>query len=79
MNARMNAVSHHENAKVALVEIIDLKWLLAGEGIHLHVERLQHDAAYARQVLDAAAAATNEALRRAAMRLRPQLELGPAG
>ena len=39
-----------------LVEIIELKWLLAGEGIHIHVERLQNDPAYACRALDTAAA-----------------------
>jgi predicted metal-dependent phosphoesterase TrpH len=60
-----------------LVEIIELKWLLRGHGIHVHVERLQSDPEYARATLDAAAAMPNEALRRAAERLRSQLLPAP--
>ncbi|KPF60841.1 hypothetical protein D621_01810 [beta proteobacterium AAP51] len=53
-----------------LVEIIELKWLLRGHGVHVHVERLQSDREYARETLDAAAALPNAALRAAAQRLR---------
>lgn len=56
-----------------LVEIIELKWLLAGEGIHIHVERLQTDSAYACRALDEAAASASPALRAAALRLRGRL------
>ena len=59
----------------SLVEIIELKWLLAGEGIHLHVERLQNDPDYARRALDAAADSASPALRAAALRLRDRLAL----
>ncbi|MBI5717463.1 MAG: hypothetical protein HZC37_07230 [Burkholderiales bacterium] len=69
----MNALSHRETDALALVEIIDLKWLLAGEGLHLHVERLQKDPAYARGVLAAAAASKNPALREVALRVRKLL------
>ena len=67
-----------------LVEIIELKWLLAGEGIHIHVERLQNDPAYACRALDTAAASANPALRATALRLRIRLlpvsqEPPPAG
>lgn len=56
-----------------LVEIIELKWLLAGQGVHLHVERLQSDPDYARQTLDHAAASPSAALRETAARLRRRL------
>jgi hypothetical protein len=56
-----------------LVKIIELKWLLAGEGIHIHVERLQRDAAYARRALDEAAASASPALRAVALSLRSRL------
>ena len=56
-----------------LVEIIELKWLLAGEGIHIHVERLQTDAAYACRALNEAAASTSPTLRATALRLRNRL------
>jgi hypothetical protein len=55
---------------MALVEIVELKWLLAGEGVHVHVERLQSDPEYARRILDVAAASSNPALRVAAERVR---------
>jgi hypothetical protein len=59
----------------ALVEIIELKWLLAGEGFHLHVERLQTDRDYARQALHRAQASPNAALRETATRLLKKLRL----
>ncbi len=58
-----------------LVEIIEVKWLLRGYGIDVHVERLQSDAEYARRTLDHAAATPNAALREAALRLRRCLQL----
>ncbi|RVU46158.1 hypothetical protein [Rubrivivax rivuli] len=57
-------------APSCLVEIIELKWLLRGHGIDLHVERLQSDPEYARQTLDTAAALPHAPLRAAAARLR---------
>lgn len=56
-----------------LVEIIEFKWLLAGEGIHIHVERLQKDAAYALRALDQASASASPTLRAMALRLRGRL------
>ena len=40
---------NQQNWKQALklVDIIDFKWLMIGEGHHVHVERLQRDPAYA--------------------------------
>jgi hypothetical protein len=64
--------------QMALVEIVELKWLLAGEGLHLHVERLQSDPEYARRILDMAATSKNQALRVAAARVREGLQLGAA-
>lgn len=58
-----------------LVEIIELKWLLAGHGIRLHVEQLQADREYARRVLAQAMAVPNGALRAAARRLHCGLGL----
>jgi cell division protein FtsL len=63
---------------MALVEIVELKWLLAGEGVRLHVERLQSDADYARLILDRASASKNSILRRAAARVRRGLHLDAA-
>lgn len=63
---------------MALVEIVELKWLLAGEGVRLHVERLQSDADYARLILDRASASKSSILRRAAARVRRGLQLDAA-
>ncbi len=69
----MNALPDPERRALDLVDIIDLKWLLAGEGIRLHVERLQQDPAYAAQVLAQADSSGNAALRDAATRVRHRL------
>jgi hypothetical protein len=71
----MNTVTAVESDSGTLVEIIELKWLLAGEGFHLHVERLQTDRDYARQALDRAGSSPNGALRETAARLRARLHL----
>lgn len=68
-------MSDAEFRPLRLVDIIDLKWLLAGEGVHLHVERLQTDPAYARELLCSASRSPNDALRAAAARLRADLGL----
>lgn len=62
-------------ASPCLVEIIELKWLLRGHGIDVHVERLQAEPEYARHMLKLAAATPNAALRMAALRLRDLLAL----
>jgi hypothetical protein len=59
----------------ALEAIVDLKWLLIAEGVRVHVERMQADAAYASQVLARAEASASPALRAAAQRLRADLGL----
>jgi hypothetical protein len=69
----MNALTDVERRALGLVDIIDLKWLLAREGVHVHVERLQTDPSYAGQLLDCAAASPNEAVRAAAQRVSRQL------
>lgn len=71
----MNTITPLESDSGALVEIIELKWLLAGEGFRLHVERLQADDEYARQALHHAELSANAALREAAARLRARLKL----
>ena len=60
---------------LSLVEIIELKWLLAGEGVHVHVERLQSDLDYARSTLQRAALCQQPNLRAAAARLRQRMGL----
>lgn len=60
-----------------LLEIIELKWLLAGHGLRIHVERLLHDPVYARRTLDCATATANPVLCAAVARLRRHLDLDP--
>ena len=66
----MYTVPVSQASRNCLVEIIELKWLLTGHGVHVHVERLQNDPEYARRTLDRAAATPNAALRQVAARLR---------
>ena len=75
MQTPMNTVIPRSPSAACLVEIIELKWLLRGHGVHVHVERLQADPEYARHMLDCAAAAPHAALREAAARLRNHLGL----
>ena len=69
----MNAFTCVESRSLGLVDIIDLKWLLAREGVHVHVEKLQTDAAYARKLLECAAASPSAAVRAAAQKVTRQL------
>ncbi len=73
----MNAPTTHEPQALALAEIIEFKWLLAGEGVRVHVERLQNDTGYARACLARADASSRETVRRLAQRLRQRLGLEP--
>ncbi len=68
-----------EPAAALLIEIIQLKWLLAGQGIHLHVERMQSDHEYACRVLTAAEASAHAGVRDLAARVRSALACGAAG
>lgn len=71
----MSDVTAVDADSLALVEIIELKWLLAGEGFRLHVERLQTDRDYAQQALQRADLSANAAVRETAARLRARLKL----
>ena len=33
----MNAITHITHQTFSLLEVVQLKWMLAGEGIHLHL------------------------------------------
>ena len=69
----MNAVTATEHRALSLVEIIDFKWLMAGDGHHVHVERLQTDPVYAADCLALAAGSRIVALRQTATRLAATL------
>ena len=71
----MNAHAHRERQALELVEIIDFKWLMASVGLRVHVERLQSDRVYALELLARAAASRNDAVRKAAERLRRRMDL----
>jgi len=71
----MNAVSSPEHCPLSLVEIIDFKWLMAGDGHRVHVQRLQAEPAYAAQCLALAAGSRISALRETAARLATTLGL----
>ncbi len=70
----MNASSLTEESVLRLVEIVELKWLLAGEGLHIHVERLQSDPSYARDCLCAAERSDNATVRQVAQKLRARID-----
>lgn len=72
----MNAETQGSRGALELVDVIDLKWLFANEGVFLHVERLQHEPEYARELLARAAASANPELRAAAARLTGQIAAG---
>lgn len=74
----MNVTLRNEDQTSSLVDIIELKWLLANEGLRVHVERLQSDPVYALECLDKADASPRDAVRVAAARLRIRLGLGTA-
>ena len=75
----MNAVTSPESRALSLVEIIDFKWLMAGDGHHVHVEHLQADREYARSCFALAASSRIAALRDTATRLAQTLGIGLPG
>jgi hypothetical protein len=52
-----------------LTDLVDFKWLMAAEGHPVHLERLQSDAAYARECIRRANGSRGETLRWSAARL----------
>lgn len=60
---------------LSLVEIIDFKWLMAGDGHRVHVERLQGDPSYACACLQQGACSKIPALRECACRLAGVLKI----
>jgi predicted DNA-binding protein (UPF0251 family) len=70
----MNVCTSAELKALSLVDIVELKWMLAGEGLHVHVEKLQSDLEYARECLCAAERSGNPTLRQVASKLRARLD-----
>lgn len=62
-------------SRCELLDVIDLKWLLGGDGHRVHVEKLMTDPDYARHCLALALASPNEATQRAARRIAERLGL----
>jgi hypothetical protein len=71
----MNTSAASGPGSSTLVEIIQFKWLMAHEGRHVHVERMQNDPAYAAETLDWAEASSNPNLPDVARALRAALKL----
>lgn len=71
----MNAVSAPEHGQLSLVDIIDFKWLMAGAGLDVHVERMQAEPAYALDCLVRGARSDLRLLRDTARRLADTLGL----
>ena len=63
-----------QKGPLTLVDIVELKWMLAGEGLHVHVEKLQSDPCYARECLLAAERSENATVRQVASKLRARLD-----
>jgi len=73
--ATMPTVTSPEPCAASLVEIIDFKWLMAGDGHRVHVEHLQTDRDYACACLALASGSRVKALRDTAARLACTLGL----
>lgn len=69
----MNASTLSEASALRLVDIVELKWMLAGEGLHIHVEKLQSDPGYAHECLLAAERSANATVRQVASKLRARI------
>ncbi len=63
--------AHTADEPPDLIEFVDFKWLMAGEGHRIDVDRLQTDTTYARACLALAQGSTSATLRRSAERLAP--------
>ena len=68
-DAAVNTVTPPAPCTAPLVEIIDFKWLMAGDGHRVHVEQLQTDRDYACACLVLASGSRVKALRDTAARL----------
>jgi hypothetical protein len=69
----MNAITQSEYQALELVDVVDFKWLMAHEGHHIQVERLENDRDYACDCFARAQTSPVDALRRTARRLALQL------
>jgi len=63
----------HITTQPELLELVDFKWLMAAEGRHVDLERLQRDAHYADDCFRCASRSSCEPLRRCARHLHEQI------
>ncbi|HEX6362457.1 MAG TPA: hypothetical protein VFZ93_05865 [Albitalea sp.] len=68
MNAPRERLPESDNV---LVDLVDFKWLMAGDGWWVDVPRLRRDAAYAGQCLRAGLASGSDVVRRRAVAVLP--------
>lgn len=68
-----NSAGNGSDCCLSLLEIVEFKWLMAGDGHRVHVERLQAEPGYAQQCLCSANGSRIPALREAANRLAERL------
>jgi len=68
-------MDHTRTQQPELIELVDFKWLMAAEGRHVDLARLQRDAPYADGCFDCALRSPCEPLRRCAQHLHDQLIL----
>ena len=71
-SATLSALAHAPK----LLEFVDFKWLMTGEGHRVDLDRLQCEPAYSRGCLALAGGSTSATLRRAADRLARTLAAG---
>ena len=69
----MNAIPPDERDSIAMVEVIQFKWLMGVEGTQIHVERLLEEPVYAEVCLGQAESSEQPALVSAAQQLRDAL------
>ena len=62
-----------------LIEFVDFKWLMAGEGHRINLDRLRAEPAYTRGCLALAGGSTSATLRRAGARLALALGCATTG
>lgn len=65
-------------AAADLVQLVDFKWLMSGEGYRVDVQRLQQDLAYAHDRLALAAASRCQTLREVGQRIGQTLRVPQA-
>ncbi len=71
-SALANEADTQSNERFALLDEVNFKWLMAGLGLWIDMERFRLDACYANHFLELAEATESRALRNCAASLRGQ-------